>query len=78
MMLHLSQRDDVEKVMYIEPPVNLFRLLLLPFSELKTGDGRRRWSRALMFRSERLSDKLYLNTPLFFIPSSPHYLNHHS
>ncbi len=69
-MLHLSLRDDVEKVMYIEPPLNVFRLVFFPFSELKTLDNRNRWSRALQFKVERSTEskKLFIFTPVFFIP----------
>lgn len=71
-MLYLSLREDVGKVLYIEPPLNLFRLLLLPFSELKIQNNRRRWLRALKFKIERLpeSEKLFIFTPIFFIPFS--------
>lgn len=69
-MLHLSLRDDVEKVMYIEPPLNLFRLVFFSFSELKTPENRNRWSRALQFKVERSTEskKLFIFTPVFFIP----------
>lgn len=69
-MLHLSLRDDVGKVMYVEPPLNLFRLLFLPFLELKTQENRKRWLRALSFNVECLSNKLYLFTPIFVVPFS--------
>lgn len=69
-MLHLSLREDVGKVLYIEPPLNLFRLLFLPFSELKTCGNRARWKRALRFKAEQSdeSKKLLIFTPVFFIP----------
>jgi glycosyltransferase involved in cell wall biosynthesis len=67
-MLHLSKRDDVQTVVYVEPPLNLFRLLLLPFLELNNGENRRRWKRALLFKLEELSPKLLLYTPLFPVP----------
>ncbi len=69
-MLHLSKREDVGRVLYIEPPLNLFRLLLFPFSELRTLENRNRWGRALTLRTEKLADKLLLFTPVFFIPFS--------
>lgn len=71
-MLHLSLRDDVGKVMYVEPPLNLFRLLIFPFSELKTAENRCRWKRALRFKVERLpeSKKIFIYTPFFIIPFS--------
>lgn len=69
-MLHLSLREDVDKVLYIEPPLNLFRLIFLPFSELKTKENRSRWLRALKFKTEQSieSKKLFIFTPIFFIP----------
>ena len=72
LMLHLSLRNDVGRVMYVEPPLNLLRLLIFPFSELKTADNRCRWKRALSFKAERLSEskKLFMFTPLFIIPFS--------
>jgi len=69
-MLHLSQREDVGKILYIEPPLNFFRLLILPLCELKTYENRKRWARALKAKTEALSDKLFLFTPVFFIPFS--------
>jgi len=71
-MLHLSFREDVDKVFYVEPPLNLFRLILLPFSELRTKGNRGRWLRALKFKIERSSEsqKLFIYTPIFFIPFS--------
>lgn len=69
-MLHLSARPDVGPVVYVEPPVNLFRLLCLPYAELRTQDDRRRWKRALRGTVEPLMGKLFLYTPLFYIPFS--------
>jgi len=71
-MLALSLREDVSKVLYVEPPLNFFRLLLLPFLELRTLANRKRWLRALKFRIENLADsqKLFIFTPVFFIPFS--------
>jgi hypothetical protein len=71
-MQHLSLRDDVGKVMYVEPPVNLLRILIFPFSELKTAENRSRWKRALSFKVGRMSEseKLFLYTPVFLIPFS--------
>jgi hypothetical protein len=71
-MLHLSLRRDVGKILYVEPPLNLLRLLFLPSLELKTQDNRKRWLRALSFKIESPpeSKKLFIFTPLFFIPFS--------
>lgn len=69
-MLHLSLRADVGNVVYVEPHVNFFRLLLLPVAELKTRESRTRWVRALTGTVQPLSEKLYLYTPVFFIPFS--------
>lgn len=69
-MLHLSARPDVGPVVYVEPPVNLFRLLFLAFTELRAQDDRRRWKRALRGSVEPLMGKLFLYTPLFFLPFS--------
>ncbi len=71
-MLHLSLREDVGKVLYIEPPLSLLRLLFLPFLELKNKDNRKRWKRALAFKIDPMSDspKLFIFTPIFFMPFS--------
>ncbi len=69
-MLHLSKREDVAKVLYIEPALNVFRLLIFPFSELRTFENRRRWARALRVRVGLLSNKLFLFTPVFLVPFS--------
>lgn len=69
-MLHLSKREAIGGVFYIEPPLNFFRLLIFPFSELKNFENRHRWIRALSFKLDLLSDKLFLFTPIFFIPFS--------
>jgi hypothetical protein len=67
-MLHFSRRDDVGKVLYVEPPLELLRLFIFPFQELSSAENRRRWRRGLSFRDESLSDKLYIFTPLFIVP----------
>lgn len=71
-MLHLSLRQDTGHVLYVDPPLNLFRLLFLPFTELKTDDQRKRWRRALHFQIEPLGEpgKLFIFTPVFLIPFS--------
>jgi hypothetical protein len=69
-MLHLSKRDDVGKVLYIEPPLNFFRLLMFYFTGAKTLENRKRWIRAITFNIYPLKGKLFLYTPLFFIPFS--------
>src|SRR3990172_4379151 len=71
-MLHLSLREDVDKVLYVEPPLNFFRLLFLPFLELNSKENRNRWARALNFKIENSceSRKLFIFTPVFFIPFS--------
>lgn len=67
-MWHLSLRDDVDRVMYIEPALNPWRLIFMPLAELATNEDRRRWMRALSFREEGISDKFFVFTPIFFIP----------
>lgn len=67
-MLHLSLREDVGKVLYIEPPINFLRLLAATFQKKKAVDDERRWRRAIKFKIESLSNKLFLFTPIFFIP----------
>jgi len=71
-MLHLSLRQDVGKILYVEPPLNLFRLLFLSSSELKTQDNRKRWLRALSFKIESPpgGKKIFIFTPLFLFPFS--------
>lgn len=69
-MLHLSKREDVGKVLYIEPPLNFFRLIFFPWIELKTTEGRRRWRRALVGALDPVTNKLWVATPIFFIPFS--------
>lgn len=69
-MWHLSMRDDVGRVMYIEPPLNFWRLLLMPLAELKSAENRARWRRALSLRPQKVSEKFFLHTPIFFIPFS--------
>jgi len=69
-MLYLSKRDDIGKVLYIEPPLNFFRLLIFPFIELSNAENRNRWKRALRFEADNLSDKLFLFSPIFFLPLS--------
>jgi len=67
-MLHLSYRDDVDRVLYIEPALNIFRLLFFPVSELRGKENRKRWFRALSLKTKPISDKFIIITPLFFIP----------
>jgi hypothetical protein len=69
-MTHLSQRDDVGEVLYVEPPMNILRLLFFWFSELSNPDNRLRWKRALTVSRKPLTDKLSIYTPLFFLPFS--------
>lgn len=67
-MLSLSQKENVGKVLYIEPSMNFIRLFLYPFSELNTAENRHRWWRALTFKVEKIRDKFYVVSPLFLIP----------
>jgi len=67
-MLHLSKREDVGQVLYVEPPINIFRLLFFPVSELNGAENRKRWLRALKCKTEAISNKLFIFTPIFFIP----------
>jgi hypothetical protein len=69
-MSALSLRSDVGKVIYVEPALNFWRLLFFSFIELKNSENRKRWKRALSFKPEALSNKLFLYTPIFFIPFS--------
>lgn len=67
-MWHLSLRDDVQGVLYIEPALNFWRLIFMPLAGFATDEIRRRWMRALSFREEDVSDKFFIFTPIFFIP----------
>ena len=71
-MLHLALRQDVGGVLYVEPALNLWRLFLFPFSELRSRENRRRWMRAINFKIEHSpeSEKLFIFTPLFLVPFS--------
>jgi len=64
-MLSLSKLDDVKMVIYIEPPVNFFRLIFVP---ARSQEERERRARAVFARMERVSSKLLLFTPVFYIP----------
>lgn len=67
-MLALAKRGDVDAVVYIEPPLNFWRLIVYPFSELGSAENRQRWQRALRFHMRQAAEKLYVYTPVFFIP----------
>ncbi len=67
-MLYLSRRSDVGRVLYIEPSLNIWRLVFMPAAELSSKESRGRWHRALSFKAERITDKLLVLTPIFFIP----------
>jgi len=67
-MLALSKREDVDIVLYVEPPLNFWRLLLLPVSELSTKENRNRWGRALKGKTKKINKKLFIYTSVFFIP----------
>lgn len=71
-MLCLSFRDDVGRVLYVEPPLNLWRLILMPCIELRSQENRARWKRALLFRAVPCdeSKKLFIFTQLFIFPFS--------
>jgi glycosyltransferase involved in cell wall biosynthesis len=69
-MEHLSQRDDIDTVIYVEPALNLWRLLLIPWRELRTEINRARWVRALSFSKLYLSPKLIIVTPVFILPGA--------
>lgn len=71
-MLHLSLRGDVGKVLYVEPPLNFFRLLFFPWEELRTREARKRWRRALAGALDPVTKNLWVATPVFFIPFSFH------
>jgi len=67
-MLYLSQRQDVGLVLYVEPSLNIWRLVFMPVAELGNKESRGRWLRALSLKPERISGKLLVFTPIFFIP----------
>ena len=69
-MLHLSLINDVGRVLYVEPPLNLARVILFPFKELRDFQSRQRWLRAILFKPYNISDKLIIFTPLFLVPFS--------
>jgi hypothetical protein len=77
-MIQLARRDDVNKVLYCEPPVNLLRLLASPRRELSDPERRRRWRRALLGMPTKIADKLYVCTPLFLIPFSYRFRHLHT
>lgn len=68
LMTFLAENENVGKVLYIEPAINLVRLFVYPFSELGEKENRARWKRALLCKLVKLDEKLFLFTPLFFIP----------
>ena len=67
-MRYLSLRRDVQNVIYVEPPLNLWFIILKLPSLMRDADRRRRVKRALSFRGENLSGKLSVFTPLTLIP----------
>jgi len=69
-MLSLAKRQDVAKVVYVEPALNLWRLIFSPGEELKDKGNQRRWLRALRFSYELAPEvqKLIILTPIFFLP----------
>lgn len=69
-MLHLSRREDIAGVLYVEPAMNLWRLVFRITSELRDPDNRQRWKRALTMRQQPLTDKLSVYTPLTLFPLS--------
>jgi len=69
-MAHLSERNDVANVLYVEPPMNVWRLFFYLKAELSDQDNRHRWKRALTADFTPITSKLKLYTPLFFIPFS--------
>ena len=70
LMHKFSQHENVRKVLYIEPAVTLFRLLLNPFKELNTKAKRSRWKRALLSKEYAYSDSLYIYTVIALLPFS--------
>jgi glycosyltransferase involved in cell wall biosynthesis len=70
LMLYLSKKPAIGKVVYVEPPVTLLQLLLFPFSTLNSPEKRKRWKRALLFSLDPVAEKLYLYTPLYYLPFS--------
>ena len=67
-MFSLAHKECVGKVVYVEPAMNLVRLILFPRMEIGSPEGRARWKRALSFGFSKLDDKLLLFTPLFVLP----------
>ncbi|MFW6129668.1 MAG: glycosyltransferase [Atribacterota bacterium] len=67
-MLALSNRDDVDKVLYIEPPLNFWRLIFFSLKELSSTENKNRWSRGLKGKKEKINNNLFIYIPIFFIP----------
>ncbi len=70
-MLHLAKEEDVDKVLYIEPPVNFIQLTYFFFKkEYVTEENRESLQRAFksQFVPSRESEKLLIFTPIFFFP----------
>jgi hypothetical protein len=70
LMLYLSKKPAIGNVVYVEPPVNLLQPLFFPFSTLNSPEKRKRWKRALLFSLDPVAEKLYLYTPLYYLPFS--------
>lgn len=62
----MSLREDVGKVLYVEPPMNFFKILLGGYPK----ESKERIARALKGELFALTPKLLLFTPLFFFPGS--------
>jgi glycosyltransferase involved in cell wall biosynthesis len=67
-MSALARRPDIKAVMYAEPPVNFIRLLFSFFCLSLSAEDIERRRRALSGRSQKIKEKLFVFTPVFFLP----------
>lgn len=74
-MLHLSLRPDVDRVLYVEPAMSVWRSLIFFRRERATEESRSRWQRAWAGRMEAVPDsgKLFIYTPLSLFPGAFHF-----
>lgn len=72
LMRHFAKRPDVGRILYVEPALDFWRLLFVPWRELGSDEGRRRWRRAWRgaFEFEAGSLKIEVYTPISFLPFS--------
>ena len=72
-MRYLSLRTDVDHVLYVEPPINLWFIILNLPALMRDAEKRERLWRALLFKTKPLSEKLRVFTPLTLIPFAYRY-----